>query len=106
MQFDLSTADEIAEQFGERLRAHRLAQNLQQSELAARAGISERCLSNFERSGRGTFDVFLRIVMALGLVGAVETLFEVRPQSIRAMEEASIRRKRASKRTRRQDEKA
>lgn len=106
MQFDLATSDEIAEQFGERLRAHRLAQNLQQNELAARAGISERSLSNFERSGRGTLDVFLRIVMALGLIGSMESLFELRPKSIKAMEEASSRRQRASRRKRRRDEKA
>ncbi len=41
MQFDFATTDEIAAEFGARIRAHRLAQNLQQSELAARAGVSE-----------------------------------------------------------------
>jgi len=54
LQFELATTDEIAREFGDRIRAHRLAQNLQQSELAARAGISQRSLSNFERSGDGS----------------------------------------------------
>ena len=106
MQFDLSTADEIAIELGARIRTQRLSQNLQQSELAARAGISERSLSNFERSGRGTFDVFLRIVMALGLVESMSPLLDSKPKSIRAMELASIRRLRASRRNSSINEKA
>jgi transcriptional regulator with XRE-family HTH domain len=105
MQFDFSTSTEIAVEFGKRVRAHRLAQNLQQSELAARAGVSERCLSNFERSGRGTFDVFLRIVMALGLIDTMSALLELRPKSIKAMEQARVRRVRASRSRRRSNEK-
>lgn len=98
MQFDLSTTNEIARELGKRLRAHRLAQNLQQSELAARAGVSERSLSNFERSGRGNFDLFLRLVFALGLIESMSSLFELKPKSIKAMEQASRKRERASDR--------
>ena len=105
MQFDFATADEIAVEFGARIRAQRLAQNLQQSELAARAGLSERSLSNFERSGRGTFDAFLRITMALGLIESMSPLFELKPKSIKAMEQASIHRVRASRRNKRSNEK-
>jgi transcriptional regulator with XRE-family HTH domain len=64
--FELSTADEIGRELGQRLRSHRLAQNLQQEELAARAGVSERALRNLERMGRGSIDLLLRVVMALG----------------------------------------
>lgn len=105
MQFDFSTADEIATELGARIRAQRLAQNLQQSELAARAGISERSVSNFERSGRGTFDVFVRIVMALGMSDSLSPLLELRPKSIKAMEQASLRRVRAPRRKKRSSEK-
>ena len=98
MQFDLATSDEIAHEFGNRIRAHRLAENLQQSELAARAGVSERALRNFERSGRGNFDLFLRLAMALGLIDSMTNLFELRPKSIKAMEQAELRRQRASRR--------
>ncbi len=98
MQFDLYTTDEIAEEFGKRIRANRLMQNLQQSELAARAGVSERSLSNFERTGRGTFDVFLRLIWALGLAGAMSDLFVAQaPLSIKAMEAAEIKRQRATR---------
>lgn len=98
MLFDLSTPDEIAQEIGDRIRANRLAQNLSQSELAARAGISERALRNFERSGKGTFDLFLRTTSALGLTGVLSELFVLKPKSIKDMERASQKRQRASRR--------
>ena len=98
MHFDLASTDEIAEEFGKRLRTHRLAQNLQQTELAARAGISRRTLIDFEHSGRGSFDVFLRVAMALGLIESMSSLFELKPKSIKDMEKASEKRQRASRR--------
>ena len=98
MLFYLSTPDEIAQEIGDRIRANRLAQNLSQSELAARAGISERALRNFERSGKGTFDLFLRTTSALGLTGALSELFVLKPKSIEDMERASQKRQRASRR--------
>lgn len=98
MHFSLATTNEIAHEFGKRLRAHRLAQNLQQSELAARAGISLRTLVGFERCGRGSLDVFLRVAMALGLIESMSSLFELKPKSIKEMEVAGKNRKRASRR--------
>lgn len=97
LQFELASPDEIAREFGNRIRAHRLAENLQQRELASRAGVSERALRNFERSGHGSFDLFLRVAMALGLVESMSNLFELKPKSIKAMEQASQRRQRASR---------
>ncbi|CAN5137380.1 helix-turn-helix transcriptional regulator [soil metagenome] len=98
MHFGLAGTDEIAEEFGQRLRAHRLAQNLQQSELAARAGISRRTLIAFEHSGRVSLDVFLRVAMALGLIESMSSLFELKPKSIKEMEKAGEKRQRASRR--------
>ncbi|SAL85153.1 XRE family transcriptional regulator [Caballeronia arvi] len=97
MNFDLASSSEISDELGQRLRAHRLAQNLQQAELAARAGISERALRNIERNGPATLDNFIRIAAALGLAGNFDTLFELKPRSIKAMEKASIKRQRASR---------
>ncbi len=97
LTFDLASTNEIAREFGARLRAHRLAQNLQQNELAARAGVSDRALRNFERSGRGSLDLFIRVAMALGLVESMSSLFELKPKSIKAMEQASLKRQRASR---------
>lgn len=98
VQFELATSDEIAREFGNRIRAHRLAENLQQSELAARAGVSERALRNFERSGRCSLDLLLRVAMALGFIESMSSFFELRPKSIKAMEKFSQKRQRASRR--------
>ena len=98
LHFSLAATDEIAQELGKRLRAHRLAQDLQQSELAARAGISRKTLVAFERSGRGSLDVFLRVATALGLIESMSSLFELKPRSIKDMEKASQKRQRASRR--------
>jgi transcriptional regulator with XRE-family HTH domain len=97
LPFELSTTDEIASELGHRLRAHRLAQNFHQSELAARAGISERALRNLELTGRGTFDAFLRVAASLGLTGGLFELFASPPKTIKEMEQASVTRERASR---------
>jgi transcriptional regulator with XRE-family HTH domain len=98
LRFGLATTDEIAKELATRLRAHRLAQNIPQRELAARAGISHKTLTTFEQSGKVSLDVFLRIVAVLGLSESLSTLFEVRQQTIREMERAEQRRQRASRR--------
>lgn len=97
MQLKLASTEEVAQEFGHRIRNHRLAQNLRQAELAERAGISERALRNFERSGRGTFDLFLRVLFALGLIEEMSNLFELKARSIKEMEKLSQKRQRASR---------
>jgi transcriptional regulator with XRE-family HTH domain len=99
MHFNLSNSQEVVAELGQRLRAQRLLQNLQQDELAGRAGISERALRNIERSGRATLDNFVRVVMALGLVEEMDGIFALKLKSIKAMEAASIKRQRASRAT-------
>ncbi len=98
MQFELATSREIAQELGHRLRAHRLSQNLQQDELAQRAGVSQRTVSNLERTGQASLDSFLCIITALGLASSLSSLFDYKPTSIKAMEKASTARKRASRR--------
>jgi transcriptional regulator with XRE-family HTH domain len=97
MQFELSTPSEIGSELGQRLRAQRLQQNLQQAELAARAGVSEGTVRNLETKGQGTLESLLRIVIALGLVGEMADLFIARPTSIKALREQSAVRTRASR---------
>ncbi|WP_169708556.1 helix-turn-helix domain-containing protein [Trinickia terrae] len=95
----MAAPDEIASELGQRLRACRLAQNFQQSELAARADISERALRNLERTGRGTLDTFLRVASTLGLAADLSQLFELKPKTIKDMELASAGRERASRKS-------
>lgn len=66
---------EIRERLGQRLRDLRLAQNLTQSALAARAAVPVSTLKRFEHSGHIALDAFVRIVTALGLAHELEALF-------------------------------
>ncbi|MBX9878069.1 MAG: helix-turn-helix domain-containing protein [Candidatus Obscuribacterales bacterium] len=75
-----------------------MSQNLQQSEVAARAGISTRTLVELEHSGRVSFEVLLRVAMALGVIDSMAGVFELRTKSIKDMEKASRQRRRASRR--------
>ena len=68
------TAPELCSEFGARLRQQRLLKNISQEELAIQAGLGSSTIQRFEQGKGGTFENFLRIVMALGLVRELETL--------------------------------
>jgi hypothetical protein len=84
--FDLATADEIGLELAKRLRSHRLAQNLGQTEL----------VQNLEAKGQASLESLLKIVTALGLAGSLSELFVLRPTSIKEMETTSAGRMRAT----------
>ncbi len=72
--FRLSTPEEIAAQWGQRLRAHRLVLNITQAELATRAGVALGAIKQLEAGGNPRLQTWLRTVQALGLaqeLGAV-----------------------------------
>lgn len=96
LHFDLATAEEIGVELGLRLRAQRLAQDLKQAELAARAGVSTGTVRNLEHKGQASLESLLRIVGALGLAGGLAELFVLRSNSIKEMEATSAGRQRAS----------
>ena len=100
IDFELATTPEVGQVLGERLRAHRLAQNLQQAELAQRAGVSKLTILHLENRGSVTLHSFIQVVRALGLVDELAPLFALQPKSIAMMEAADIasRRLRASPR--------
>jgi transcriptional regulator with XRE-family HTH domain len=60
---------------GERARALRVLRNLQQEELASRAGIGVATVKRFERTGRASMENVLRIASVLGARDGVESLF-------------------------------
>jgi len=96
LEFGLSTVSEVSTELCSRLRSHRLSLNLKQEDLAARAGVSVGTVRNMEGKGQASIETFLRVVMALGLVSELNSLFVLRPASIQQMEAASLQRKRAS----------
>ena len=60
-----------------RARALRLASDLSQAGLAARAGISLASLKRFEHTGAISFASLVRVAIALGATGELETWFRM-----------------------------
>jgi len=65
MTFTNETPDEMEAALGERLKALRLARNLDQKSLAERAGISVRALRNLEGGQGSTLKSLVRVLRAL-----------------------------------------
>lgn len=86
----LASNDEILRELGARLRAHRLAQELRQDELAAMAGVSLGTVKSLERTGATSTETLVRIVQALGLTEHLQSLFLLPRQSIAQMEKAQL----------------
>jgi transcriptional regulator with XRE-family HTH domain len=90
MNFDLATHQEISQALGQRLHTQRLAQNLSQAELAARAGVGLATLKRLEQSGACSMEALIRVAQALGLAGGFEALFVLTIRSIAQMEQAGV----------------
>ena len=88
LDFSLASFDEIAHALGTRLKVLRLAQGLQQTELATRAGVSRYVVQELEGSGKGSLMSLLRVVQALGRESDLQGLFELTVNSIAQMEQA------------------
>lgn len=67
---------ELQSQIAARARAARLAQNLTQSGLAERSGVSLGSLRRFERTGQISLESLVKIAWALRAEGDFERLFE------------------------------
>lgn len=96
MDLTYQRPDELVAQLCTRLRQERLAQQMTQAEVAARAGIGVNTLSNLE-SGRNTsFEGVVRVAMVLGRSAELAALFQPRLDSLDDMlrYEASTQRRR------------
>ena len=94
VDFVLAVPDEVCTTLGERTRARRLMLNISVEELATRVGISDKTLSNFERTGRCTLETFVRVLEALNALPDLQNVLVTQTHSIEDM------RQRASVRTR------
>jgi transcriptional regulator with XRE-family HTH domain len=80
---------EALEALGTRVRALRVLRDLQQREVAARAGVSPGTVIRLERTGRASLDSALRIAYVLGAEAGFDRLFEAPPY--RSLDEALAR---------------
>ncbi len=100
MELANSSVDELEARLGERIRSLRLARNLDQATVAARAGVSLRTVKNLE-AGRGSSTATLvAVVRALGRLDWLDALapqVAISPLRLLAQERASTTPQRASK---------
>ncbi len=84
---NILTADETCAALGQRVRQFRLQQNLTQSELGARAGVSFGAVRKLETSGQTTLATFVKCVQALGAASELTALLTTpQVQSIAQLE--------------------
>jgi transcriptional regulator with XRE-family HTH domain len=96
------TASTIAEQeaqLGERLKAFRLNQNLDQMTLAERAGISVGALKNLESGSGSTLKTLVAVLRILGREEWLSTIAPMATINPLNMPRASQQRQRASRKT-------
>src|SRR5690606_9663117 len=76
--------EEVVKLLCARLRQERLAQQMTQAEVAARAGIGVGTLSNLEAGRSVAFDSVIRVAMVLGRLNELEQLFMPRLSPVRS----------------------
>lgn len=101
IDFEVATSRELGRWVGRAVKKTRLALNLTQAEVGARAGATSKTVERLENEGVANLDSFLRILKALGLASNLSALVPdtgVRPVD-RALKKVAER-KRARPRTR------
>lgn len=76
MSLSLKTPWEVSVEIAGRLKAKRLARNLTQQGLAARAGMSIGSLKRFEKTGQISFASLLNIALVLDCLDECYSLFK------------------------------
>lgn len=82
MDLTFTKPSEVVELLCQRLRKERLAQQMTQAEVAARAGVGVNTLSNLENGQNTSFETLVRIAMVLGRVKELEALFQPKLDSL------------------------
>lgn len=81
-EFRTANSEQIGQELGRRIAAHRLSQNMTQSHLAEVAGVGVSTVKRLENGKNPQLDSVIRIVKALGLSGNLDAAFpeyDVRP---------------------------
>jgi len=86
LDFNFSTAEEIAAVLAQRLKQLRVMQNIAQADMAQRIGISRSTLNTFENTGKASLTTWIRMVQCLGQEAQLQPLFKPVVRSIADME--------------------
>lgn len=74
LEYRLANVDQIIADLGNRIAQVRLARNISQDDLAAKAGITRRTLSRLETGQGATLDTLVRVLLGLGLESHLEVM--------------------------------
>lgn len=74
IDFSIASSNQIERALGARIERLRLARNWTQSQLAERAGVSVRTMGRLEKGAGATLDTFIRVLRALELQDALQSL--------------------------------
>ena len=74
IDFAIASPEGIESALGARLEALRLSRNINQSALAAEAGVSRRTITRLENGEGMSLNTLIRIMQALGIADRLETL--------------------------------
>lgn len=101
LDLSFSKPGEIVKQLCKRLRTERLAQQLTQAEVAARAGLGTNTVSNLEAGRNVGFENLVRIALVLGRSKEFEGLFLPKLDSLEDVRryEQSARRQRIKRKS-------
>lgn len=75
MSLEFLTFPELAQELGDRARSFRIRQRLEQTEVAERAGVSDRTVRNLEQGRGSSVETLLRVMKALGSLEGLDQLF-------------------------------
>jgi transcriptional regulator with XRE-family HTH domain len=84
------TESQLEELIGKRLKQNRLRQNLNQTELAERAGLARRTITSVENGNGCTLGTLIRLVRALKIEHTLEELIKPLPLSPNAIRQAQM----------------
>jgi transcriptional regulator with XRE-family HTH domain len=74
MDISIKSPEELQQLLGEGVRAQRIARELTQRDLAAKAGISSQAVAKLERAKGSTVETLVRVLHALRATQIIETL--------------------------------
>lgn len=75
LELSLSKPSEIVKRLCHRLRTERIALQMTQADVAARAGVGTNTVANLEAGRNVSFETVVRVAMVVGRVQEIEDLF-------------------------------
>jgi DNA-binding XRE family transcriptional regulator len=86
LDFNFSSADEIALVLAQRLKNLRVQKEIAQADMAQRMGVSRSTLNTLENTGKGSVTSWIKLVQCLGQEAQLQPLFKPLITSIADMQ--------------------